>query len=330
MRTRRLKITEPGVDAVYHCMTRTVNGECLFGARDKERLRRMLWQIADFSGVEVLTYAVMSNHFHVLVYVPYQEVVSDQELLRRYRVLYPRPTKYETASIKILEKTLAQGGREAAEIRRRLLARMGDLSQFMKTLKQRFSLWYNHTHERFGTLWAERFKSVLVEGGGNPLQTMAAYIDLNPVRARMVGDPKDYRFCGYAEAVAGGKQAVAGLQRVWSTSDPGGAEAALAAHRRLLFGKGVIPRKGAAFDREQALRVLKTEAGELSRAEMMRCRVRYFSDGVILGSREYVASFAESWQRQRQRKYPPKVHPMQGKDWRGLAVIQGLRRRVFE
>ena len=36
---------------------------------------------------------------------------------------------------------------------------------------------------------------------GNPLQTMAAYIDLNPVRAGIVKDPKDYRFCGYAEAV---------------------------------------------------------------------------------------------------------------------------------
>ena len=141
MRRRRLKITEPGVDAVYHCMTRTVNGEHLFEDRDKERLRRMLWQVADFSGVEILTYCLMNNHFHVLVYVPYQAEVSDRELLRRYRVLYPKPTAYETASIEILEKTLAEGGREAEALRRKLLARMGDVSQFMKTLKQRFSLW---------------------------------------------------------------------------------------------------------------------------------------------------------------------------------------------
>lgn len=330
MRRKRLKITEPGVDAVYHCMTRTVNGEPLFEARDQERLRRMLWQIADFSGVEILTYVIMNNHFHVLVYVPYEETVSDQELLRRYGVLYPKPTKYETASIKILEKTLAEDECEAAKIRRRLLARMGDVSQFMKTLKQRFSLWYNHTHERFGTLWAERFKSVLVEGEGNPLQTMAAYIDLNPVRAGLVEDPKDYRFCGYAEAVAGRKKALAGLQLVWSVFDPVGAGTALAAHRMLLFGKGVDPRKGNAFDRDKALQVLQTEQGELSRAEMMRCRVRYFSDGAILGSREFVASFADSWQRQRERKYPPKIHEMQGKDWGGLTVLQGLRRGVFE
>ncbi|TVP77043.1 MAG: transposase, partial [Puniceicoccaceae bacterium] len=95
MRRSRLKITEPGVDAVYHCMTRTVNGEHLFGKGDKERLRRMLWQVADFCGVEILTYCVMNNHFHVLVLVPYQETVPDAELLRRYRVLYPKPTRYQ-------------------------------------------------------------------------------------------------------------------------------------------------------------------------------------------------------------------------------------------
>ena len=329
MRKKRLKITEEGVDAVYHCMTRTVNGEHLFGDRDKERLRRMLWQVADFSGVEILTYCLMNNHFHVLVFVPYQATVSDEELLRRYRVLYPKPTPYETASIEVMKKELAENGREATEIRRRLLARMGDVSQFMKTLKQRFSLWFNHHHERFGTLWAERFKSVLVEGEGNPLQTMAAYIDLNPVRAGLTADPKDYRFCGYAEAVAGRAKAVAGLQMIWSSFDKDGS-GALAAHRMLLFGKGVMPKKQGSLDREKALRVLEVEHGELPKSELMRCRVRYFSDGAILGSQEFVASFVDTWQQQKQRKYPPKVHKMQGCDWGGLAVIQGLRQQVFK
>lgn len=323
-----MKITEPGVDAVYHCMTRTVNGEHLFDEGDKERLRRMLWQVADFSGVEVLTYALMNNHFHVLVYVPYQDTISDQELLRRYQVLYPRPADFETASIGVLERKLQENGRDAAEIRRKLRARMGDVSEFMKTLKQRFSRWYNHHHGRFGTLWAERFKSVLVEGEGNPLQTMAAYIDLNPVRAGMVDDPKDYRFCGYAEAVAGRKKAIGGLQVVWSAFGAGGTDA-LTAHRMLLFGKGWVARKGATFERADALRVLETEHGQLSKAELMRCRVRYFSDGAILGSSNFVASFAASWQQQRQRKFPPKIHQMRGGDWGGMTVIQGLRSAIF-
>ena len=77
--------------AVYHVMTRTVNGERLFRNREKEVLRKMIWQVADFCGVQVLTYCVMANHFHVLVRVPPAtssgQGISDTELLRRYRVL---------------------------------------------------------------------------------------------------------------------------------------------------------------------------------------------------------------------------------------------------
>ena len=78
-------------------MTRTVNGERLFDDRAKEVLRKVLWQVADFCGVEVLTYCIMSNHFHVLVRVPVLDELSDAELMRRYKVLYPKPTKYQEA-----------------------------------------------------------------------------------------------------------------------------------------------------------------------------------------------------------------------------------------
>jgi Transposase and inactivated derivatives len=88
-----------GATACYHCMSRTVNGERLFGDREKEVLRKMLWQVAEFSGLEVLTYCVMSNHFHVLVRVPERAPVPDGELLLRYQLLYPRPTKYRAASL---------------------------------------------------------------------------------------------------------------------------------------------------------------------------------------------------------------------------------------
>jgi len=106
-------------------MTRTVNGARLFGDREKEILRKMIWQLADFSGVQVLTYCVMSNHFHVLLRVPPVGVISDVELLRRYRVLYPKPTEHQMATLAEVEKTLAQGGEEAELLRHKLLARMG-------------------------------------------------------------------------------------------------------------------------------------------------------------------------------------------------------------
>ena len=58
--------------------------------------------------------------------------------------------------------------------------RMYDISVFIKELKGRFAQWYNQRHDRYGVLWAERFKSVLLEGG-EALAAVAAYIELNPV-----------------------------------------------------------------------------------------------------------------------------------------------------
>ncbi len=80
---------------------------------------------------------------------------------------------------------------------------MHSLSEYMKTLLHRFTCWFNREHHRTGTLWEQRFKSVIVESGV-AVRTIAAYIDLNPVRAGMVSDPADYRWSGYGEAVGGG------------------------------------------------------------------------------------------------------------------------------
>lgn len=314
---------------MYHCMTRAVNGERLFHDREKEILRKIIWQMADFSGVEVLTYCVLSNHFHVLIRVMGDQVVSDAELMRRFRVLCPKPTKYQTESAEVMESQLCAGGVEADAIRRKLLARMSDVSEFMKAVKQRFSVWYNRSHQRYGTLWAERFKSVLVEGKGNPLQTMAAYIDLNPVRAGLVADPKDYRFCGYAEAVAGVPEAKRGIIHVWSDHGVKRVDSALRAHRMLIFGKHASGTGLSKMTRERALKILDHEDGHLPKTVILRCRVRYFTDGAILGSADFVRGFTGAWQRERGRKYAPKVSGMRGSNWGDLAVIQGLRRRVF-
>lgn len=292
----------------------------------------------------------MSNHFHVLIRVPEKQAVSDAELLRRFRVLYPKPTKYQTAEFARLEKALREGNADAVAIRERLLERMHDLSAFMKTLKQRFSIWYNRNHdERRGTLWMERFKSVLVEGTGNPLQTMAAYIDLNPVRAGLVQDPKNYRFCGYAEAVghsatstslglsgSGGHCALRGIRYIWNTYADGSrrdsftAEMALQAHRELIFGKRAGQAGLSEAERKQALLVLEKENAILPKATVLRCRVRYFTDGVILGSAEFVRSLAGQWQAGRGLKFPAKCCSVVGADWGDLAVLTRLRRAVFQ
>ena len=310
--------------AVYHCISRIVGGERLLSDRGKEILRRQIWRVSDFCGVEVLTYCIMSNHFHLLVRIPEKQEVSYHELLRRYFMLYGE----EEISTRILSTMLRKDGGDAKAWRKLMLGRMGDVSIFMKMLKQRFSIWYNRSTERFGTLWAERFKSVLVENTNFALQIVASYIDLNPVRAGLCQDPKDYRYCGYGEAVGGSARARSGIcalmraKEAWST--------AAREYRVGLFGSGSIPKAGGKphIDHEKVREVMKG-GGRLSRAELLRCRVRYFSDGVILGSEEFVQDQFEQIRDQLSPWRKSGARPMQGGDWGGLTVLRDLQTDVI-
>ena len=327
MRQARIKLDAEREEGVYHCMTRTVNGERLLDDVAKEVLRKQLWQVADYCGVQILTYAILDNHFHVLVRVPRQGRVADSELLRRYGVLYPKPTKYQTARLEVVQSQLKTSAPEGDAWRQRQLALMGDLSPFMRLVKQRFSTWFNRSHDRYGTLWAERFKSVLVEAKSGVLKTMAAYIDLNAVRAGLVLDPKDYRFCGYGEAVAGSVLARAGFVRLVAGNNWGERQSR---YRHLLFGKGAGPEAGAAKISPQAFERVLKERGRLPLASVLRCRVRYFSDGAVLGSRAFVQTHLTAYQKltgRRSRTAPREIPKVA--DWGELMTLRGLRKGGF-
>ena len=326
----RIKLQATVSAVSYHVLSHAVS-EVFFDDTAKEVFRKQLWQIADYCGLDILTHAIMSNHFHVLVRVPLKTDIPDTELLRRYHVLYPRPTRLQSARIKLVTEQLKTGGPDIDAWRKQQIALMGDISPFMKLLKQRFSIWFNRTHNRRGTLWSERFKSVVVEGRDNVLSTMAAYIDLNPVRAGLAVDPKDYRFCGYAEAIRGNKTARTGIINIISGPDGGVAWSdAQEAYRIRLFGAGVKQRAGKASLTPDQLAKVMEEKGKLSLAEVLRCRVRFFSDGAVLGSKAYVAEILALYRRRTGlrkkialRGLPPIT------EWGDMVTMRGLRKNAF-
>ena len=166
-------------------------------------------------------------------------------------------------------------------------SRTHDLSWFIRMIKQRFSQWYNLRNERRGTLWEERFKSVLVEGRGQVLAAMAAYIDLNPVRVGLVADPKDYRWCGYAEAVAGRPLARNGIRLIMSGLKNKKWDGVLEGYRVWMFGIADEMRGRGGIPPERVNEVIRAK-GRLPLTEYLRCRVRYFVDGAAIGSRAFV------------------------------------------
>ena len=269
-------------DAVYHCIGRIAGQDHLLGKQEREQFVKMLKQQARFSGVEIVSYCIMANHFHLLLRFKDLSGMSDQELVRRVKGFYRK----QSILRQLVEECFEKHGKLLPRLRDPLLRRMGNLSIFMQELKGRYTRWYNATHDRKGTLWSERFRSIVVENAPEVVATVAAYIDLNPVRAAIVEDPKDYRWCSYAEAVAGGKDARNGIL---SFALSKGWKAAQAEYRERLFVKaGVSGRSDKkALDREAILEI-KRKGGVLTMAELLRLRIRYFSDGVALGSEEHV------------------------------------------
>jgi putative transposase len=307
-----------GKPVFYHVISRVVDRRFAFGPEEKEKFRTLMRMQEKFTGCRVVSYCLMCNHFHILLEVPPlpDEPFSDNHLLKRLSAIYNEAfvagVAHDLAEARKADSVNEAGMDEAvAAIHQRFTYRMHDLGEFMKGLLQRFTQWFNRKHSRTGRLWEDRFKSVIVEDGV-AAKTIAAYIDLNPVRAGMVKDPADYRWSSYGEAIGGGaksngKTARAGLVRALRAHKGSTADAALWAndvsreYRRLLMA-GVIEKSEERMTRDgrSVVKVLqkgisKAEAAkdqdkdhEIPLAKMLRCRIRYFTDGAVIGSRIFV------------------------------------------
>jgi putative transposase len=328
--------------AIYHTTSRVVHRQFLFQAEEKEQFRVLMRMYERFSGCRVLSYCVMTNHFHLLLEVPpppsdREFGISEEELIHRLGGLYSR-AYVAGVKAKILEaRTIAAGKREhfsrlsqadqkkemaygraqLTAIFERFTKRMHSLSEFMRGLLQRYTRWFNKRHVMRGTLWENRFHSVIVQSGLTS-RTMAAYIDLNPVRAGICKDPADYRWSSYGEAVGGGRGAKkaqnglvralrgheghAGTSRAWAQ---GGVSKE---YRKLLLTNGSEQNENCSdgrkrthqkgMDRKVAekekARLENEDARDLKIAKAVHCKVRYFRDAAVLGSRKFVNDFFES------------------------------------
>ena len=337
----RMKVPNHAPSGFYHCMSRVVDRRFILGPAEKEEFVRLMREYEAFCGVRVLTFIVMSNHFHVLVEVPHAPAPEERPDMDQVVGMLQKLTGHQNVGAvrqKVeLFRELKDAPAEAALLAG-YHARMWDVSAFMKLLKQRFSQWYNRRQGRKGTLWEERFKSVVVEGAGRALLGMAAYIDLNSVRAGLVKDPKDYRWSGYAEAVAGVKWAREGLGRVMEgrMGKVLGPKRALEGYRMELFNVGREEREAMDAQGRRARGSMSTEAvkevlagkGRLGLGAYVRCRVRYFCDGAVLGSREFVEGMFRAGRHRFGAKRKSGARRMKGLE-EELYALRDLRVGVF-
>ena len=200
-RTARVKESAAGT-AHYHLMSRANDKRFLFEkGKVKDSLIDALKRAAEFSGIDLEAYAGMDNHFHVVCRVVRSETpVPEGELIRRVGVLKGADAAQELAE-RWRERRRAGLGMLVEAEQKRLRARMDDVSEFMKTFKEVFSIRFKRERSYTGSIWSGRFKSTLIEGG-KYLETCRRYVYLNPVRAGVVKHAGDYAWCWMAPSEA--------------------------------------------------------------------------------------------------------------------------------
>lgn len=190
-----------------HVTSRAVQQRFLFRDAEKTQFIQLLQAWAAFSDITVLTYCILNNHFHLLLWVPpKKQTLSYEEAVERIGYVWPE-NKIERWKMSYR----AAGSRTQREMLQSLANRMRDLPEFMRVFKQSFSCWYNLNHQVGGTLWEGRYRSMVVKDNPESLLRVATYIDLNPVRAKVCKHPDEYAWSGFGQASRDRKVAQKGL-----------------------------------------------------------------------------------------------------------------------
>lgn len=310
MRKRRSILVMKDRVQYFHVMSRVVDRRMVMGEEEKGMFCRMMRQFEGFSGVRVRAYCVMGNHFHLLLEVPMKpDAIVEEEVWERMSKIYgPERMKEFHENVEIFRRN---GEMERIEeFMNGMRVRMFDLSQYVKDLKQKFTKWYNLQNERKGTLWEERFKSVLVGNREGSLRAVSSYIDMNPVRAGIVDRPELYRWSSLGEAMSGGELAQRGYDLVLGClADYNLWKKSIGRH----YAMGLLGDKGG-----QEGPCMQFEHGELKR------RIRQFSDGWVIGDKEFISEFLALKRDEFDFKRPKSGFPFSGGGWGDMRSFRRL------
>jgi hypothetical protein len=279
-RTARIKPADKGM--YYHLCNRIAGepGYYPFGDVEKNQLVSLIKEQARLFTVEPLNYQVMGNHIHITVFAP-EELLSPAAAASRYNAFYDGH-----------KPLLSPEDPHCAQV----AAQMRDISCFMSRLQQRFSSWFNRTrpNRRRGALWAARFKSTILDHE-NALWKCMCYIEMNACRAGLVEDPADYRFGSWGEWCATGTHPFAASLEKHLVAFEG-------EYARAHTFDEIQQRFRVEFARRQAIAERQTmdmveaamRQAEKAPSFVLRLdrRVRYWTDGVIIGTRAFILEHA--------------------------------------
>ena len=185
----------------YHCMSRCVRGAYLCGEHSetgKDYSHRRGWiaarikQLSESFAIQIAAYAVMSNHYHLVLHVNLEQAKAwqEEEIIARWGNIFPQDAKKITGLDTFLRQEKLTLWKD----------RLANVSWFMRCLNERIARLSNEEDDTQGRFWEGRFKSQALLDEGAVLSAMA-YVDLNPIRAKVALTPEQSDFTSIQERI---------------------------------------------------------------------------------------------------------------------------------
>lgn len=205
MTVARSHIVDLDVTPYYHCISRCVRQARLCGDDCQHRKQWIEDRLEELSGifaVSVAGFSVLDNHLHVVLRLEGTELTdtwSDREIAQRWGRLYP-PRDKKRNPLPITEEWIRQKLENKGWILR-TRKRLAKLGWFMKCLKEPLARLANREDGTRGHFWEGRYKSIAILDDEALLAT-CAYVDLNPVAARLAQTPEESDYTSIKARVA--------------------------------------------------------------------------------------------------------------------------------
>lgn len=183
----------------YHCISRCVRRQYLCGedpltgkdfSHRRNWIRARIFGLSEIFAIEICSYAVMSNHLHIVLRVKQQQALewNEQDVARRWLELFGGTPLVRSF---VAGEKLSDAQRCAvSSLIKKYRKRLFSISWFMRCLNEPIARWANAEDDVTGRFWEGRFKSQALLNEASVIAAMA-YVDLNPIRAAMAETPEE-------------------------------------------------------------------------------------------------------------------------------------------
>ena len=223
-------------DTVHHLTSRIAHRAFFLKEDERNDFVDLMLRVSAFSGVELLGWCVLDNHFHIYVYLPVPPILSDEEVLLRFKHLKGDACRllsdesddrivnpYGNVGAECQTPRASSDGRAEARagLVKSIRRRMYSIAEYMRMIKKWFSDAYNEQNGHKGTMWEavygdHSFPMPDDEGDKDDLRDILAYIHLNPIRAAAADTFDGYPWSSYSAYRRGDEVAVAAMRRAYA------------------------------------------------------------------------------------------------------------------